>query len=93
MIFIEVQAVLDILDFIRATAAAEANGIGVVLVGARGYSRQAEGGTQVDPMDDGLVDTDLGRLKSCLGGVTVGIHLVGDPVRRRLQAIVLRRQC
>ena len=57
-----------------------------------GHCRQPKRNTKVHTLDDGLINTAVHSIKACLGCLPLGIHLVGNLVRRRLQAIVLRRK-
>jgi hypothetical protein len=43
-------------------------------------------------MDGDLIYAAVHRVKARLGSFPLGIHLVGEPVHRRLQTIILRRQ-
>jgi hypothetical protein len=46
----------------------------------------------VHTLDDDLINMAVHSIKACLGCLPLGIHLVGNLVRRRLQAVILRRK-
>jgi len=92
MIIVDLQTLIDVVDLVRASSS-EADWLeGVVFVGSGGHCRQPERNTKVHTLDDGLINTAVHSIKACLGCLPLGIHLVGNLVRRRLQAIVLRRK-
>ena len=92
MIIVGLQTLIDVVDLVRASSN-EANWLeGVVLVGLGGHYRQPERSAKVHTLDDGLINTAVHSIKACLGCLPLGIHLVGNLVRRRLQAVILRRK-
>lgn len=92
MVIVVVQAVFDVVNLVRTKATMETNRVGgVILVGMGRHRRQVKRCTEMDPLDNGLVDTAVHGLETRLDGVALGVHLVGDLVRRRLQTIDLCR--
>ena len=92
MIVVGLQTLFDVVDFVRASSN-KANWLGgVVLVGLGGHCRQPERSAEVHTLDDGLINAAVHSTKACLRCLPLGIHFVGDLVRRRLQAVILRRK-
>ena len=85
MIIVDLQTLVDVVDLVRASSS-EADWLeGVVFVGSGGHCRQPERNTEVHTLDDGLINTAVHSIKACLGCIPLGIHLVGNLVRRRLR--------
>ena len=92
MIIVDLQTLIDVVDLVRASSS-EADWLeGVVFVGSGGHCRQPERNTEVHTLDDGLINTAVHSIEACLGCLPLGIHFVGDLVRCRLQAVILRRK-
>ena len=90
MIIVDLQTLIDVVDLVRASSS-EADWLeGVVFVGLGGHCRQPERSAEVHTLDDGLINTAIHGIKACLRCLPLSIHLVGNLVRRRLQAVILR---
>ena len=92
MIIVGLQTLVYVVNLVWASSSEADWPEGVVLVGSGGHCRQPERSAKVHTLDDGLINAAVRSIKACLGCLPLGIHLVGDLVRRRLQAVILRRK-
>ena len=90
MIVVGLQTLIDVVNFVWASSN-KANWLGgVVFIGLGGHCRQPERSAEVHTLDDGLINAAVHSIKACLRCLPLSIHLVGNLVRRRLQAVILR---
>ena len=92
MILILLQAFIDVLDFLWRSVAEADRLHRVVLAGLGGHGCQSHGGAKMHTMDGDFIDAAFNRIKARFGVFSLGVYLVGDSVRRRLQTIDLCRQ-
>ena len=92
MIIVGLQTLVYVVNLVWASSSEADWPEGVVLVGSGGHCRQPERSAKVHTLDDGLINAAVRSIKACLRCLPLGIHLVGDLVRCRLQVVILRRK-